>query len=100
MKVPFHTVLEMVHIFVFVSLGIFFYYRSETLFENLKVSSFNRRRMAISLIFFCFYMASMPFYPCYNSFDTTSLYLLSCAFHIIRSTFFVFIPVYVILYIQ
>ena len=100
MIIQFPTVLMMAHIFVFVSLGIYFYYRSETLFGGLRVNSFNRRRMAVSLIFFCFYMASMPFYPCFNSFGTPRLYLLSCAYHIIRSAFFVFIPVFVILYIQ
>jgi two-component system LytT family sensor kinase len=100
MKVSFHLMLEMFHIFVFVSLGIYCYYRSETLFERLRMSSFNRRRLALALIFFCFYMASMPLYPCYNSFDTPHLYLLSCAFHVIRSTFFVFTPVYSISYIQ
>jgi two-component sensor histidine kinase len=88
------------HIFIFVSLGIYCYYRSETLFEKLRVSNFTRRGMAVSLIFFCFYMASMPFYPCYASFNGPRIYLLSSAFHILRSTFFVFFPVFAILYIQ
>lgn len=100
MIIQFPTVLKLALIFIFVSLGIYCYYRSETLFSKLKVSAFNRRRLAVSLIFFCFYMASMPFYPCYASFDAPHIFFLSCAFHILRSTFFVFLPVFTILYIQ
>jgi two-component system LytT family sensor kinase len=100
MTVPFKTAIVLISIFVFTSLGIYLYYRSETILSKFNLSNFNRRRVAISLFFFCFYMASMSFYPCYNSFDTFNTFLVSCGYHILRSSFFVFLPVFTILYIQ
>jgi two-component system LytT family sensor kinase len=100
MIIPFRTAVVLSNIFVFTSLGIYFFYRSATIFSGFNLSSFNRRRLTISLIFFCFYMACMPFYPCYNSFDTLAAFFVSGVYHILRSTFFVFLPVFIILYVQ
>ncbi len=100
MIIPFRTAVILSNIFVFTSLGIYFFYRSATIFSGLNLSSFNRRRLTISLIFLCFYMACMPFYPCFNSFDTLGQFFVSGVYHLLRSTFFVFLPVFTILYVQ
>jgi two-component system LytT family sensor kinase len=100
MKIPFDTAVELSNIFVFSSLGIYLNYRSEILFGGLNLSRFNRRRLAVCSIFLCFYMALAPLYPCYNNFNTFSQYLSCTGFHLLRSTFFVFLPVFVIMYIE
>src|SRR5579864_55867 len=100
MIIPFKTAVVLSNIFIFASLGIYLNYRSEILFSALNLSSFNRRRLAISCIFLCFYMALMSFYPCYNDFTTFRQYLACTGFHLLRSAFFVFLPVLSILYIE
>src|SRR5581483_3745292 len=100
MHIPFKTAVVLTNIFIFSSLGIYLYYRSEILFSNLNISSFNRKRLAMSCIFLCFYMALMSFYPCYNNFTTLREFFICAGYHLLRSAFFVFLPVWVILYIQ
>lgn len=100
MHIPFGTAVVLSNIFIFSSIGIYLYYRSEILFSGFNISSFNRRRLALCLIFLCFYMAIMSFYPCYNGFDTFGQFCLVSFFHLLRSAFFVFLPVLVISYIQ
>jgi two-component system LytT family sensor kinase len=100
MKIPFTTAVEMSNIFFFSSLGIYLNYRSKILFSGLNLSSFNRSRLAVCSIFLCFYMALMSFYPCYNYFTTFREYLVCSGFHLLRSAFFVFLPVLVIMYIE
>ena len=92
--------MELSNIFIFSSLGIYLNYRSEILFSGLNLSPFNRRRLAVCCIFLCFYMAIMSFYPCYNDFTTFREYLVCSGFHLLRSAFFVFLPVFAILYIE
>lgn len=98
--IPFRTAVVLINIFVFSSLGIYVYYKSTSILSNLKLSIYNKRRISILATFFCFYMATMPFYPCFNNFDDLSQFFTSCLFHILRSVFFVFFPVLTILYIQ
>jgi len=100
MHIPFKTAVVLSNIFIFSSLGIYLYYRSEILFSGLNISSFNRQRLAMSCIFLCFYMALMSFYPCYNYFTTLREFFTCAGFHLLRSAFFVFLPVWVILYVQ
>src|ERR1700760_4568558 len=100
MIIPFKTAVVLSNILVFSSLGIYLNYRSEILFSSLNISRFNQRRLAISCIFLCFYMALMSFYPCYNDFRTFGEYLSCSAFHLLRSAFFVFLPVFVIMYVE
>jgi two-component system, LytTR family, sensor kinase len=100
MTIPFDTAVELINILVFSSLGIYLNYRSEILFSALNLSSFNRRRLAVCCIFLCFYMSLMSFYPCYNNFTTFREYLACLGFHLLRSSFFVFLPVPVIMYID
>jgi two-component system, LytTR family, sensor kinase len=100
MIIPFTTAVWLSNIFIFSSLGIYLTYRSEILFSGLHLSSFNRRRLAVCSIFLCFYMALMSFYPCYNHFNTFREYLVCWGFHLLRSTFFVFLPVLSIMYIE
>jgi len=100
MNIPFATAMELTNIFIFSSLGIYLNYRSEILFSGLNLSPFNRRRLAVCCIFLCFYMALMPWYPCYNNFTTFREYLVCSGFHLLRSAFFVFLPVLAILYIE
>ena len=100
MQIPFRTAVVLSNMFIFSSLGIYLNYRSEILFSSLNLSPFNRRRLAVSCIFLCFYMALMSFYPCYNDFTTFKGYLACSGFHLLRSAFFVFLPVTVILYIE
>jgi two-component system, LytTR family, sensor kinase len=100
MNIPFRTGLILTIVFIFSSLGIYFYYKFDTLFTKFNLRNFNRKRLAIALIFFCFYMANMPFYPCFNSFNNLKEFFVSCGYHILRSSFFVFFPVFTILYIQ
>jgi sensor histidine kinase YesM len=100
MVIPFKTAVVLSNMFVFSSLGIYLNYRSGILFSSLPLSAFNRRRLAICGIFLCFYMALMSFYPCYNDFSTFSEYLGCLGYHLLRSAFFVFLPVLVILYIE
>ena len=84
----------------FSSLGIYLYYRSEILFSGLNLKSFNRRRLATCCIFLCFYMALMSFYPCYNDFANFREFLVCSGLHLLRSAFFVFLPVVIIMYIE
>lgn len=100
MTIPFTTAMALGNIFIFSSLGIYLNYRSEILFSGLNLSPFNRRRLAVCCIFLCFYMALMAEYPCYNNFTTFREYLVCSGFHLLRSAFFVFLPVLVILYIE
>jgi two-component system LytT family sensor kinase len=100
MNIPFKAVVVLSNMLFFSSLGIYLNYRSEILFSNLNISRFNRRRLAISCIFLCFYMALMSFYPCYNNFKTFGQYLACAGFHLLRSAFFVFLPVFVIMYVE
>src|ERR1700722_4392010 len=100
MTIPFETAVELSNILIFSSLGIYLNYRSAILFGGLNLSSFNRRRLAVCSIFLCFYMALMSFYPCYNYFNTFREYLVCLGFHLLRSAFFVFLPVLVIMYIE
>ncbi|MBS1529697.1 MAG: histidine kinase [Bacteroidetes bacterium] len=100
MHIPFKTAVVLSNIFVFSSLGIYLYYRSEILFSGLNIGSFNRRRLAVSCIFLCFYMALMSFYPCYNDFTTFREFLVCLGYHFLRSAFFVFLPVFLIIYIE
>jgi two-component system LytT family sensor kinase len=100
MTIPFTTAMALSNIFIFSSLGIYLNYRSEILFSGLNLSPFNRRRLAVCCIFLCFYMALMAEYPCYNNFTTFREYLVCSGFHLLRSAFFVFLPVLVIMYIE
>src|ERR1700750_3199686 len=100
MHIPVETAVVLSNIFIFSSIGIYLYYRSEILFSGLDISSFNRRRLALCLIFLCFYMAIMSFYPCYNGFNTFGQFCLASFFHLLRSGVFVFLPVLVITYVQ
>ncbi|HTR31305.1 MAG TPA: histidine kinase [Puia sp.] len=100
MIIPFKTAVTLSNIFVYTSLGIYLNYRAEILFSGLRLYSFNRRRLAVCCIFLCFYMAVMSWYPCYNDFTTFREYLSCSAFHLLRSAFFVFLPVCVIMYIE
>src|ERR1700733_15275590 len=100
MNIPWKTVVVLSSILLFSSLGIYLHYRSEILFGGLRISRFNRRRMAVACIFLCFYMALMSFYPCYNDFTTFREYLSCAGLHLLRSTFFVFLPVVVIMYVE
>lgn len=100
MNIPFKTAVVLSNIFVFSSLGIYLNYRSEILFSNLNISPFNRKRLALCCIFLCFYMALMSFYPCYNDFSTFKEFLACSGLHLLRSAFFVFLPVPVIMYVQ
>src|SRR5579862_8142396 len=100
MNIPFKTAMVLSNMLVFSSLGIYLNYRSEILFSSLNISRFNQRRLAISCIFLCFYMAIQPFYPCYNYFTTLREYFACSGFHLLRSTFFVFLPVFVIMYVE
>jgi LytS/YehU family sensor histidine kinase len=45
-------------------------------------------------------MAIMSFYPCYNDFTTFNQYLICSGYHFLRSAFFVFLPVFIIMYIE
>ncbi len=100
MIIPFKTAVVLSNILFFSSLGIYLNYRSEILFSSLNFSRFNQRRLAIACIFLCFYMALMSFYPCYNDFGTFREYISCSGFHLLRSTFFVFLPVFVIIYVE
>ena len=100
MVIPFKTAVVLSNMFVFSSLGIYLNYRSAILFSGLRLSSFNRRRLAVCCIFLCFYMALMSFYPCYNDFTSFGEYLICSGYHLLRSAFFVFLPVLVILYAE
>lgn len=100
MDIPFKTGVVLSNMFVFTSLGIYLNYRSEILFSGLNLISFNRRRLAVCCIFLCFYMALMSFYPCYNDFTTFREYITCLGLHLLRSVFFVFLPVLVIMYIE
>src|SRR6266852_8872118 len=100
MIIPFKTAVVLSNILIFSSLGIYLNYRSEILFSNLNIIRFNRRRLAVSCVFLCFYMALMSFYPCYNDFKTFGEYLSCAGLHLLRSTFFVFLPVLVIMYVE
>jgi two-component system, LytTR family, sensor kinase len=100
MIIPFKTAVVLSNIFIFSSLGIYLNYRKEILFSGLNLFSFNRRRLAICSIFLCFYMALMSLYPCYNDFTTFREYLVCSGYHLLRSVFFVFLPVLVIMYIE
>ena len=100
MIIPFKTAVVLSNILVFTSLGIYLNYRSEILFSGLRLYRFNRRRLAVCSIFLCFYMALMSFYPCYNDFTTFREYLVCSGFHLLRSAFFVFLPVSVIMYVE
>ncbi len=98
--IPLQTAVVLSNVFVFSSLGIFLYYRYEILFSWLNISTFNQRRLAICLVFLCFYMAIMSFYPCYNGFKTLSEFFVCLGYHFLRSAFFVFLPVLAIMYIE
>src|SRR6185312_3688515 len=98
--IPFNTAVVLSNIFVFSSVGIFLYYRYEILFRWLNISTFNQRRLAMCLVFLCFYMAIMSFYPCYNGFKTLPEFFICSGYHFLRSAFFVFLPVLVIMYIE
>jgi two-component system LytT family sensor kinase len=100
MIIPFKTAVVLSNIFIYSSLGIYLNYRSEILFSSLNLIPFNRRRLAVSCIFLCFYMALMSWYPCYNDFTTFREYWICSGFHLLRSVFFVFLPVLVIMYIE
>jgi two-component system LytT family sensor kinase len=100
MVIPLRTALTLIDIFVFTSLGIYLYYKSGTLFARWGMTEFNRRRLSISLVFFCFYMGLLSFYPCFNSFRTVPEFFVRLWFHFLRSAFFVFAPVYIVMYIQ
>src|SRR5579862_2611511 len=100
MNIPFKTAMVLSNMLVFSSLGIYLNYRSEILFSNLNISRFNQRRLAVSCIFLCFYMALMSFYPCYNDFKTLGEFFSCAGFHLLRSAFFVFLPVFVIMYAE
>jgi len=100
MIIPFKTAVVLSTIFIYSSLGIYLNYRSGILFSGLNISPFNRRRLAVCCIFLCFYMALMSFYPCYNDFATFKEYLACSGLHLLRSAFFVFLPVTVIMYIE
>lgn len=100
MHLPWKTAIILSNIFVFSSLGIYLNFRSKILFSGLRISNFNRRRLAVCCVFLCFYMAVMSWYPCYNSFTTFSGYLVCAGLHFLRSSLFVFLPVCVILYIE
>lgn len=100
MIIPFRTAVVLSNIFIFSSLGIYLFFRSEVLFSGLSVTGFNRRRLAVCSIFLCFYMAILPFYPCYNDFTSFHGYLVSSGHHLLRSALFVFLPVVVIMYVE
>ncbi len=100
MIIPFKTAVVLSNIFIFSSLGIYLNYRAQTLFSSLNLYGFNRRRLAVCCIFLCFYMALMSFYPCYNDFTTFHEYLVCSGYHLLRSAFFVFLPVSVIMWIE
>jgi two-component system, LytTR family, sensor kinase len=100
MNIPFTIAVGLGNILFFSSLGVYLNYRSEILFSGLNLGSFNRRRLAVSCVFLCFYMALMFFYPCYNSFNTFREYFVCSGFHLLRSAFFVFLPVFAIMYIE
>lgn len=100
MDIPFKTAVVLSNMFVYSSLGIYLNYRSGILFSGLRLTGFNRRRLAVCCIFLCFYMAIMSFYPCYNDFTTFRQYLVCSGLHLLRSALFVFLPVSVIMYIE
>ena len=100
MIIPFKTAVVLSTMFIYSSLGIYLNYRSEILFSSLNITPFNRRRLATCCIFLCFYMALMSFYPCYNDFATFKAYLACSGLHLLRSAFFVFLPVTVIMYVE
>ena len=100
MTIPFKTAVVLSNMFIYSSLGIYLNYRSDILFSGLNIHSFNRRRLALCCIFLCFYMALMSFYPCYNDFTTFSKYLSCSGLHLLRSAFFVFLPVTMIMYVE
>lgn len=100
MIIPFKAAVVLGNMFVFSSLGIYLNYRSEILFSSLNITPFNRKRLAVCCIFLCFYMALMSFYPCYNDFTNFNQFLTCSGLHLLRSAFFVFLPVTVIMYIQ
>src|ERR1700742_2012045 len=100
MIIPFKSAVVLSSMFVFSSLGIYLNYRSEILFSSLNLTPFNRRRLAVCSIFLCFYMALMSYYPCYNNFSTFRQYLVCSGLHLLRSAFFVFLPVTVIMYVE
>jgi len=85
---------------VFSSIGIYLYYKSETILAKSNLSAFNKRTISLFSIFFCFYMVIMPFYPCFNNFYTFKGFLLSSYYHILRSSFFVLLPVFSIMHIK
>ena len=100
MIIPFKTTVILSNIFIFTSLGIYLSFRSEILFRSLPITGFNRRRLAVCCIFLCFYMAILPFYPCYNGFNTFREFLACSGYHLLRSAVFVFLPVAVIMYVE
>ena len=100
MFIPFRTGVVWSNMLLFSSLGIYLYYRSGTLFSSFHLIPFNRKRLAVSCIFLCFYMALMTYYPCYNDFSTFRGFLACLGLHLLRSVFFVFLPVLVIMYIE
>ncbi|MFB9843376.1 sensor histidine kinase [Mucilaginibacter ginsenosidivorans] len=100
MHIPFQTAVVLSNIFVFSSVGIYLYYRYEILFSGFNISPFNQRRLAMCIVLLCFYMAIMSFYPCYNGFSTLKEFFVCSGFHFLRSAFFVFLPVLVIMYIE
>ncbi|QKJ28336.1 histidine kinase [Mucilaginibacter mali] len=94
------TIITLSTMFVFASIGIYLYYIYDSLFSKSNLSRFTKKAIIISAVCFCFYVALMPFYPCYNRFSSFQSYFISLGYHILRSTFFVFAPVAIILYIQ
>lgn len=94
------TIITLSTMFVFASIGIYLYYIYDSLFSKSNISRFTKKAIIISAVCFCFYVALMPFYPCYNRFDSFQGYFISLGYHILRSSFFVFAPVALILYIQ
>ncbi len=86
--------------FVFTSIGIYLYYIYDRLFSRSNLNRFTTKLILTSVVCFCFYMALMPFYPCYTSFNSYRGYCFTLIYHALRSVFFVFGPAVIILYIQ
>jgi two-component system, LytTR family, sensor kinase len=100
MSDPVRTILILSNMLLFTCAGALLFYRLDTLFRSRGWPSDRKKFFGLSLLFFCFYMALMPFYPSTRAMYTASDFFVDEYEHILRSVVFVFLPVFIIRQIQ
>jgi len=100
MDTPYIVAIDLSTMLLGISIGVYFYYRSEELFKNVQWKRSVRRQVILCISFYLLYLSFAPFYPGFGDFGSVPAFFSNYFFHAVRGLVTVPLLVLLITFIQ